>query len=608
MTSMIKRLPPARALLAILFLFVQMGGSLCLPYVTAQIVNRGVISGDIGYIWSQGAVMIGLSAVSLLGAAINTLLFSQISYKLGEQLRLEIYTKALSFSKSEFDRFGASSLITRNTNDVTQVQNLVEMGLKFLILAPIQLIGGIIMTWLLSPTLAFVSLCAIPFLAVSTVVIYRLASPLYVKIQTLLDQLNLYFKEGLTGVKVIRAFHKEQADYEKYRQTNRGYTSASITAGTIMSFFMPVFSLLISIATLVIVWLGGSFAANGTLEVGSIIGALSYSAQILSGFAMLTQIILGVPRGQTSAKRICEVLDTPAAIRDPEDAVLFAAIYNSEDAVSPASDYDPDETAVPAAIRSPEEEALSAAEQISLSFEDVDFRYFGAEKKTLSGIDFTVYGGQTLAIIGSTGDGKSTLVNLISRLYDVEHGCVRLSGADIRSLTQNTLHDKVSFAPQASTLFLGTVRSNLLIGKPDATDEELWAALDMAQAGEFVRTLDKGLDSAVEKAGGNFSGGQKQRLCIARALLKKADVYVFDDSFSALDFKTDAAVRTSMRARTKDAVTVIVAQRISTVMNADLIAVLDGGVLAGLGTHEELKAQNPIYQQILDSQTYKEVA
>lgn len=572
MRNLMKRLPPAKTLFAIIFLIIQVSCSLVLPYITADIVNNGIAAGNISFIWLKGLLMIGLSVVSLLGATFNTLLFSQISYRLGEELRSDVYRKALKFSKNEFDKFGASSLITRGTNDVTQVQTLIEMSLKFLILAPIQLVGGILMTWLLSPTLAAVFICAIPFLAIATIVIYRYASPLYVKMQQFIDKLNLYFKEGLTGVKVIRAFAKEDKEYAKYREVNQQYTRASVTAGTIMSFFIPVITMILSLSTLFVVWIGGNAVAAGTLAVGSIMGAISYSVQILMGFNMLTQVILAVPRGQASIKRIDEVLDISLAIKDPDKA------------------------------------AETIKQNLSLAFEDVDFRYNGAEKKTLSGIDFTVHGGQTLAIIGSTGDGKSSLVNLISRFYDVEKGNVRINGADVRDLSQTVLHNKVSFVPQNSTLFFGTIRSNLLVGKPDAADEEIWNALDMAQATEFVRILDKGLDSAVEKAGGNFSGGQKQRLCIARALLKDADVYVFDDSFSALDFKTDAAVRSAMGEKTGNAITVIVAQRISTVIEADLIAVLDSGTLTGLGTHEELKENNPVYQQIIDSQLYKEVA
>ncbi len=572
MLKIIKRLPPAQTLAAIAFLLVQIGCSLYQPYVTAHIINNGVVKGDTAYIWSQGTLMIGLSVLSLFGAIFNTLLFSRISYKLGEELRSDVYRKALKFARNEFDKFGASSLITRNTNDVTQVQTLIEMGLKFLILAPIQMVGGILMTVLLSPSLALIFVCMIPFLAIAYFIINRFASPLYAKMQQLLDKLNLYFKEGLTGVKVIRAFDKEEQEYNKYLEVNREYTRASITAGTIMSFFIPVLTMLISLTTLLIVWVGGHGIAKGTIEVGAIIGAINYGAQILMAFAMLTQVILAVPRGQTSAKRINEVLDMPLSIEDGKNA------------------------------------HETVTDEKFLTFENVDFRYFGAEKKTLSDISFTVYGGQTLALIGSTGDGKTSLVNLILRLYDIESGQVRLCGADVREIPQKTLHDKVSFAPQTSTLFFGTIRSNMQIGKPDATDDEIWAALDLAQATEFVKMLDKGLDSMVEKAGGNFSGGQKQRLCIARALLKNADVYIFDDSFSALDFKTDAAVRSAMREKVKDAITVIVAQRISTVQGADLIAVLDNGVLAGLGTHDELKESNPVYRQIVDSQTYKEVA
>lgn len=572
MINTIKRLPTAKTLLAIAFLFVQIACSLVLPYITAEIVNQGISAGNIAVIWSKGMLMICLSIGSLLGAVCNTFLFSKISYRLGAELRSDVYRQTLRFSKSEFDRFGAASLITRSTNDVTQVQSLVEMGLKFMIYAPVQLVGGIVMTGLFSPLLAAVFLCAVPFLVIATAAIYRFANPLYTRIQSMLDQLNLHFKEGLTGVKVIRAFGKEGAEYAKYRRINQAYTRDSVSAGTIMGFFFPATTVILNVATLVLVWVGGKAIAAGTVEVGAILGAISYSAQILMGFAMLTQVILAVPRGRTSLKRIQEVLDLPPVIRDPKMA------------------------------------AEVSEREISLAFENVDFRFDGAARKALSGIEFTVYGGQTLAIIGSTGAGKSSLVNLVSRFYDVETGQVRLNGVDIRELPQATLRERVSLAPQTSMLFFGTVRSNLLAAKPDATDEELWNALDMAQATEFVCTLDKGLDSAVEKAGGNFSGGQKQRLCIARALLKEADVYLFDNSFSALDFKTDAAVRAAIRGKTKNAVTVLVAQRISTVLGADMIAVLDGGVLVGLGTHEELLKMNAVYRQIVDSQQYEEVA
>ena len=570
MLKIIKRLPLGVCIVAIGFLIVQIVCSLWLPLVTADIVNVGIKTSDIDFIWSKGYLMIALSVCSMIGAICNTFLFSKISYKLGGELRSDIYRKVLHFSKHEFDKIGTSSLITRNTNDVTQVQTLVEGGLKFLILAPAMLIGGIIMTYLLSPTLALIFLCTVPFLAISYFVIYRFASPLYSKMQRLLDSLNQFFREGLTGVKVIRAFGKEEQEYEKYKAVNREYTKNYITAGTIMSVSIPLVTMLVSLATVIIVWVGGKGVESGTIEVGSIMSAISYSIQILMGFGMLTNVILGIPRGQISAKRINEVLDMPVSINDPEQA--------------------------------------AKAGGSTLTFENVDFRYQGAERKTLENISFTVSNGQTLAIIGGTGDGKTSLVNLISRLYDAEKGSVKIGGTDVRDMDQKTLHDLVSYSPQKSTLFFGTIRSNMLMGKPDATDDEIWAALDIAHATEFIRTLPDGLDGAVEKGGGNFSGGQKQRLCIARALLKDASIYIFDDSFSALDFKTDGEVRRAMRGKLKDAITVIVAQRIGTVMDADAIAVIDNGKLAGLGSHGELKATNPVYRQIIDSQFYKEEA
>jgi len=569
MLRIIKRLPPGKTALSITFLLMQISCALYLPYLMANIVNNGIVAGDIAYIWRQGALMIALTIFSLIGQVLNTYISAKIAYKLGMDLRSDIYRKALSFSKSEYDKFGTSSLITRNTNDVTQVQNLIEMGLKFFILSPLYLIGGIGMTFLLSPKLALIFVAVVPFLTIATIIIYKIANPLYGKMQKLQDKLNLYFREGLTGVKVIRAFGKEDDEYQKYRVANQDYTRTSITAATIMAVFVPIITLLISIATLIITWIGAGSVAAGTMEIGTIMGAISYSVQILTGFGILTSVILAIPRGQISVGRIHEVLDTPLSILDEKTPVL------------PGNG--------------------------SLQFEHVDFRYPGAAKRTLEDINFTVQKGQCLAIIGSTGDGKTSLVNLIARLYDVENGCVKIGGTDIRQISQPELHELVSLTPQKSTLFMGTIRENMLMGKPDATDGEIWAALDMACATEFVKGLPSGLDSIIDKSGGNFSGGQKQRLCIARTLIKNAGIYIFDDSFSALDFKTDAAVRSNMKTKRSGAITVIVAQRISTIMGADLIAVLENGRLAGLGTHDGLKATNRVYGEIVDSQTYKEV-
>lgn len=571
MLKFIKRLSPGLMILGIVFVFIQVASMLYMPYITADIVNIGVMGGNISYIWSKGFLMIGMTVLYLFSAALQLYLFSKMSFKLGSDLRADIFRKTLNFSKHEFDKLGTSSLVTRSTNDVTQVQNLVEMICKYLFFSLVVLFGGIFMTYLLSPVLSLIYLGAVPFLAISYYVIYRFANPLYEKMQKLLDALNRFFREGLTGVKIIRAFAKEEQEYEKYKAANREYTHTSVTAETIMSVFIPLITMLISMTAVIITWVAGKGINAGTMEVGAIIGAVGYAVAILRGFGMLTTVVLAIPRGRVSAKRINEVLDMPLSITDP--------LSDSERVIGHGG---------------------------TLTFEKVDFRYQGASMRTLMGVDFNVRQGQTLAIIGSTGAGKSSLVNLLSRLYDVENGCIRIGGIDVREFKQKELHNLVSFSPQKATMFLGTVRSNMLLSEPDATDNEIWAALDIAQATEFVRELPKGLDSAVEKAGGNFSGGQKQRLCIARTLLKNASIYVFDDSFSALDFKTDANVRAAMRSKLCNAITVIVAQRISTVMDADMIAVLDNGKLVGLGTHEKLKESNPVYQEIIDSQFHKE--
>lgn len=571
MLRILKRLPPVKTALAILSLLVQTGCSLYLPYLTAGIVDKGITAEDMDYIWRQGGLMLVLTVCSLAAALLNMYIAGNIAFKMGKELRDEIFTKVLRFSKTEYDMFGTSVLITRNTNDVTQVQNVLEMVLKFLILSPLYLVGGIYLTWRLYPGLTVPFIIVIPFMTVAAVMIHRFATPLYGKIQKLLDKLNLLFREGLTGVRVIRAFAKEEEDYRKYEEINGAYTQNSITAGTIMSIFVPLITLILNMATLGILWIGGKHAAYGELEAGAIIAAITYSAQILMGFGLLTNVILTLPRGQVSARRVYEVLDTPLSIIDSS-------------------------------------ESETAAGNSALSFEQVSFRYGDAAEKTLFSISFTVNKGQTLAVIGGTGDGKTSLLSLIPRLYDVEEGSVKINGTDVRDMAQADLRSLVSYTPQKSSLMIGTIRSNMYLAKPNATDEEIWSALEAACAAEFVKKLSNNLDSPVEKGGSNFSGGQRQRLCIARTLLKNAAIYLFDDSLSALDFKTDAAVRTAMKERLQNNIGVIVTQRVSSARNADMIAVLDKGKLVGLGTHDELMKDSLIYQEIVQSQGYKEEA
>jgi ABC-type multidrug transport system fused ATPase/permease subunit len=569
MREMIKRLSPLPVIAAIAFLLIQVICDLYIPTMTADMVNNGIIKGDTSYIWQLGVIMILISLGGFAAALLNTNISARISYKLGCGLRNDIYRKASQFSNDEFDKIGTSSLITRNTNDVTQVQNLIEMFLKFLVLAPLYLIGGVVMAYRLNPSLSTVFIIIVPIVAITAIGISMYANPLYEKIQKTIDRLNLIFREGLNGVKVIRAFGKEKQEFERYEQDNNEYTKTSIRVNAIIGLLMPIMSLIMSLATIAITWIGGKAIDSGNMEIGTMMGVISYSAQIMTGFMLITNVISSFPRGMTSAKRINEILDMTPSICD---------------------------------AKSPKQ---TLGQEVSLTFDKVSYCYQGAEKNAIQDISFSIRKGKTLAIIGSTGSGKSTIVNMISRFYDVGGGKVLLNGTDIRDVAQSTLHDRVSLVPQKSALFFGTIRENMQLGKPAATDEEIWAALEAADAAEFVNRLDGGLDGVVEKSGGNFSGGQKQRLCIARAILKSADVYVFDDSFSALDFKTDAKIRMAMKNRLKNAVTVLVAQRISTIMEADKILVLNEGKIAGVGTHDELKQSSEVYREIIASQLEK---
>ncbi len=570
MFKIIKRLSLLPVILAIAFLFIQVVCDLYIPTLTADMVNNGIVKGDTRFILQLGIVMIFVSLGGFVAALLNTKISAQISYKLGCVLRKDIYRKASQFSNDEFNKIGTSSLITRNTNDVTQVQNLIEMFLKFLILAPLYLVGGVVMAYRLSPSLSTVFIIVVPIVMLAAIGISMYANPLYAKMQKTIDRLNLIFREGLNGVKVIRAFGKEKQEYERYKRDNAEYTKTSIRVNAIVGLLMPIMSLVMSLATIAITWIGGKSIDSGSLEIGTMMGVIAYSVQIMTGFMLIINVVSSIPRGVTSAKRINEVLDMPLTIYDAKNA---RRILSNE---------------------------------TSLVFKHVTYTYQGAEKNAVEDISFSIHKGQTLAIIGSTGSGKSTIANLIPRLYDVSGGKILLNGTDIQEIAQSTLHDSISLIPQKSVLFFGTVRENMLLGKPTATDDEIWAALNVAHAEEFVRSLDGGLDGIVEKGGGNFSGGQKQRLCIARAVLKDADVYVFDDSFSALDFKTEGEIRTALKGKLTNVVTVIVAQRMRTIMNADKILVLCEGKAAGIGTHDELKKSCEVYREIIASQFEKE--
>ncbi|EOG10614.1 TPA: ABC transporter ATP-binding protein [Enterococcus faecium] len=572
MLKIVKRISLTSAIAAAVFMVIQVLADLYLPTLTSNIIDKGVAQGDVDYIWHTGFVMIGFSLISILAAIANTFFATRESQKLGKQLRTDVYKKSESLTKDAFDKYGTASLITRTTNDVTQIQMVTQMFLRMMINAPITLIGASILAYQKDHQLTKIFLVVIPVMIILIGGIMYFAVPLFKSMQKKTDRLNLVFREGLTGVRVIRAFDKTRFEENRFDLANKDYTNTAIKVNTIVALMMPMMTLIMSGTNVAITWFGGHYIADMTLEVGNLIAFMTYAMQILISFMMLSAIFIMVPRAQASADRINEVLDEKIGIHDPENPKTVSF----------------------------------AGKNATLAFNHVNYRYHGAEKLALEDIDFQAKSGEIVAIIGGTGSGKTTLVNLIPRLYDIESGSIQINGTDISDMTQYNLRELMGFVPQKAVLFSGTIRDNMQYGKPDATDEMIWKALEIAQAKDFVSEMEDGLDSHVEQGGGNFSGGQRQRLAIARALVKTADIYVFDDSFSALDFKTDANLRQALKTNMKESITVLVAQRVSTVMDVDMILVLDEGKLVGKGTHEELLATNETYQEIVHSQLREE--
>ncbi|WCG14996.1 ABC transporter ATP-binding protein [Enterococcus faecium] len=572
MLKIVKRISLTSAIAAAVFMVIQVLADLYLPTLTSNIIDKGVAQGDVDYIWHTGFVMIGFSLISILAAIANTFFATRESQKLGKQLRTDVYKKSENLTKDAFDKYGTASLITRTTNDVTQIQMVTQMFLRMMINAPITLIGASILAYQKDHQLTKIFLVVIPVMIILIGGIMYFAVPLFKSMQKKTDRLNLVFREGLTGVRVIRAFDKTRFEENRFDLANKDYTNTAIKVNTIVALMMPMMTLIMSGTNVAITWFGGHYIADMTLEVGNLIAFMTYAMQILISFMMLSAIFIMVPRAQASADRINEVLDEKIGIHDPENPKTVSF----------------------------------AGKNATLAFNHVNYRYHGAEKLALEDIDFQAKSGEIVAIIGGTGSGKTTLVNLIPRLYDIESGSIQINGTDISDMTQYNLRELMGFVPQKAVLFSGTIRDNMQYGKPDATDEMIWKALEIAQAKDFVSEMEDGLDSHVEQGGGNFSGGQRQRLAIARALVKTADIYVFDDSFSALDFKTDANLRQALKTNMKESITVLVAQRVSTVMDADMILVLDEGKLVGKGTHEELLATNETYQEIVHSQLREE--
>ena len=555
---------------ATIFLGFQVICDLSLPNLTSNLINNGVAKGNVGYIWQIGLQMLGLTLVGIFAAAGNVYFASTQAQKMGARLRGKIFKKVLSFGNYEMDKFGSSSLITRTTNDVMQIQNVTIMMLRMMIMAPLMLIGASVMAYFNEKRLTSIFLVSIPILLIAIGCAMYFAVPLFQKLQKQIDRINLIFREGLTGVRVIRAFRQDKFEQERFDRANKDYTETGIKVFSIVSLMFPIMTLVLNVTNMGIIWFGAKLIANHEMQVGNLVAFMTYASMILFSFMMLSMIFVLVPRAEAAAKRINAVLEIENSINDVE-----SEIGRDSDKI-----------------------------QASLEFKNVSFRYRGAEDLALDNLSVDVKAGETLAIIGGTGSGKSTLINLIPRLYDVNSGEVLVDGNDVRKYSLHDLHDKVAFVQQKAVLFKGTIRSNLLIGNPEATEEDMWKALEIAQAKDFISDLPDGLDAVVEQGGDNFSGGQKQRLAIARAIIKPASIYVFDDSFSALDFKTDAKLRLALRQdeRISKAIIVIVAQRISTVTGADHIVVLDEGKVVGQGTHKELLADNTTYQEIIESQ------
>jgi ATP-binding cassette subfamily B multidrug efflux pump len=546
--------------------------ALYLPSLNADIIDNGVAKGDTGYILRTGAWMLGVSVVQIVATIAAVYLASRTSMGMGRDMRAAIFHRVGDFSAQEVSRFGAPTLISRNTNDVTQVQMVVFMALAIMVSAPISMVGGIFMALKQDVGLSWLVAVAIPLLAVAVGLVIRRMIPQFRIMQTSIDSVNRILREQITGIRVVRAFVREDFETGRFGEANATLTLTALNVGRLQALIFPIVMIILNASTVGVLWFGAQRVESGAMQIGSLTAFMAYLVQILIAVMMATFMAMMIPRASVSSERIGEVLGTESSVHQPDVAVTHIA-RGSE-----------------------------------VVFDHVDFHYPGAEAPVLQDVTFRAEPGQTTAVVGSTGAGKTTLINLIPRLFDITGGSLTVGGADVREVDLDTLWSRIGLVPQRPYLFTGTVASNLRYGNPDATDEELWEALRIAQAADFVERMPDQLEAPIAQGGTNVSGGQRQRLAIARALVRKPEVYLFDDAFSALDLATDARLRAALRPVTRDATVIVVAQRVSTIIDADRILVLEDGVIVGQGRHDELLATCETYQEIVESQRSAEGA
>ena len=579
MLKLLAHLKPFSASVAIILvlIFGQAMAELALPTIMSDVVNNGMMQGDTGYILTYGGYMLLVALGSTLFSVIGAFFSARVAMGVGKNLRSFVFSRVENYSLHEFDQLGTASLITRTTNDIVQVQTVLVMMLRFMVYAPVMCVGGLIMAVSRDKGLTVILLVVIPLLLLFMASLAYSVMPAFKSMQKKLDRLNMVLRENLTGIRVIRAFNKLDHERQRFSDANGDLTDTAIKVNQTMAAMQPAMMLFLNVTSIAITWFGGIRIAQSNMQVGDMMAFIQYAMQIMFSFVMVAVMFVMIPRAQASADRINEVLGMEPEILDPE---------------------------VP--IRSLSLETLKAEEVGTVEFENVSFWYPGAEQPALSQVSFRAGPGEITAIIGGTGSGKTTLVNLIPRFYDATEGRILVDGVDIKRITQAELRSKIGLVPQSAVLFTGSIRDNIRYGKETASDEEVMHAATIAQASDFISEMPEGYDTAIAQGGTNVSGGQKQRISIARALIRKPEIYLFDDSFSALDFKTDSKLRAALKKEVQHAAVLIVAQRVSTVMDADRILVLDDGELVGMGRHKDLLEHCSVYQEIVSSQLSEE--